>query len=88
MIASSVASDLRMREAATGIKPSLDVVEIVTLSYHEMGSKMTAEDLIRANSDLQDAALTIARFMQDFDVLLSPTRPPKRSLRRVDRGSV
>ena len=80
MIASSVVSDLRMREAATGIKPSLDVVEIVTLAYYEMGSKMTAEDLIRANNDLQDAALTIARFMQNFDVLLSPTlaAPPLR----------
>jgi hypothetical protein len=32
MIASSVVSDLRMREAATGIKPGLDAVEIVTLS--------------------------------------------------------
>lgn len=80
IISSSVAADLQDRAAATGIKPSLDVVEAVTLSYYEMGLKMMGVDFARANNDLQTAAISVAQFMENYDLMLSPTvaaPPPK-----------
>jgi Asp-tRNA(Asn)/Glu-tRNA(Gln) amidotransferase A subunit family amidase len=73
IISSSVAADLQDHEAATGVKPSLDVIEAVTLAYYEMGLKMTGVGFARANNDLQTAAVAIGQFMERFDLMLSPT---------------
>lgn len=73
IISSSVAADLQARAALTGIKPSLDVLEAATMAYYEMGLKMPGTEYARANSDLQTAAITVAQFMQGYDIMLSPT---------------
>lgn len=80
IISASVAAELIAREAATGIKPNLDVVEPVTLAYYEMGKKMTGVAFARSNGSLQAAAITIARFMENYDILLNPTlaAPPEK----------
>ena len=80
IISSSVAADLIAREAVTGIKPSLDVVEKATLAYYEMGQKMTGVAFAKANGDLQTAAITVSRFMDDYDIILTPTlaAPPEK----------
>jgi Asp-tRNA(Asn)/Glu-tRNA(Gln) amidotransferase A subunit family amidase len=80
IISTSVAADLQDREAATGIKPSTDVVEAVTLAYYEMGLKTPGIAVTRANNDLQAAAIAVARFMDRHDLILSPVvaSPPPR----------
>ena len=73
IISASVAADIQARHAATGIAPGPEVLEAVTLVYYQMGLKTTGIDFARANSVLQEAALTVAQFMQPYDVWLTPT---------------
>lgn len=73
IVSSSLAADLQAHERATGIAPSLDVLEPVTLAYYNMGLKTSGADYARANNDLQEAAVAIGQFMERYDVLLTPT---------------
>ncbi|WP_232332727.1 amidase [Novosphingobium aquimarinum] len=73
IVSSSLAADLQARETATGIAPGLDGLEPVTLAYYTMGLKTTGVEYARANNDLQEAAVTMAQFMERYDVLLTPT---------------
>lgn len=73
IVSSSLAADLQAREAATGVAPGLDVLEPVTLAYYNIGLKTTGLEYARANNDLQEAAVTMAQFMDRYDVLLTPT---------------
>jgi amidase len=73
IVSSSLAADLQAHEQATGIAPSLDVLEPVTLAYYNIGLKTTGLEYARANNDLQEAAVTMAQFMERYDVLLTPT---------------
>lgn len=73
IISSSIAADIQARQAATGIAPGPDVLEAVTLIYYQMGLKTSGIDVANAHTVLQDAALTIARFMEAYDVWLMPT---------------
>lgn len=73
LIASSVAADMLDRAKATGIPLGPDVLEPITLAFVEMGQHVTGMDYVRANNALQAAALTMAQFMADYDMILSPT---------------
>ncbi|HEY4545462.1 MAG TPA: amidase family protein [Pedomonas sp.] len=73
IISASVAANIQARQAATGIAPGPDVLEAVTLVYYQIGLKTTGIDFANANNVLQEAALTISRFMDSYDVLLTPT---------------
>lgn len=73
IISSSVAADVLARQAATGIAPGPDVLEAVTLVYFHLGQKATGIEFARANNVLQEAALTVAKFMESYDVWLTPT---------------
>lgn len=73
IISSSIVADVNARAALTGIKPGLDVLEAATLAYYQMGLKTTGADYAQANNDLQAAAMSVAAFMTDYDILLSPT---------------
>ena len=73
MISASIAADLRAREAATGIVAGPEMIETVTRAFYDMGMKTSGVDFAQANSDLQVAATTVANFMDNFDLLLSPT---------------
>ncbi len=73
LIASSVAADIEDRAKATGIVPGPDVLEPITLAFLGYGRTTTGMDFARANNALQTAAVSVGQFMQDYDVILSPT---------------
>ncbi|MFN3459248.1 MAG: amidase family protein, partial [Novosphingobium sp.] len=58
---------------ALGIELGPDVVERTTLDMIAMGKSYTGMDFARGNNAYQSAAITIAQFMQRYDVILSPT---------------
>ena len=78
LIGSSVAADMTDRAKATGIPIGPDVLEPITLGFVGFGQKATGMDFARANSTLQAAAISMAQFMANYDVILSPTlaKPP------------
>jgi amidase/6-aminohexanoate-cyclic-dimer hydrolase len=73
MMGASVAAELDARSKATGVPLGLDVIERVTMMFHDVGSKFTATDWVRANNAFQEAAVTMAQFMDRYDLILSPT---------------
>lgn len=73
LIGASVAADMLDRAKATGVPIGPDVLEPITLGFVGYGQKATGMDFARANNTLQAAALTMARFMEAYDVILSPT---------------
>ena len=73
IISASIAADLRAREAATGIAAGPEMIETVTRAFYDMGMKVTGVDFAAANNGLQAAAISVAQFMDNYDLLLSPT---------------
>ncbi|GAA0385695.1 amidase [Brevundimonas terrae] len=71
--ASSIAADLLDRAKATGLVPGPDNLEAITLAFFGYGQQTTGMDFARANNTLQTAAVEVARFMQSYDLILSPT---------------
>ena len=57
-----------------------DLLEQTTLDIIEVGKRATAMDFARGNNAYQAAAIAIAQFMANYDVILSPTLtgPPKK----------
>lgn len=78
LIASSLAADLVDRAKSLGIELGPDVLEPITLGFVAYGQQTTGTDFARANNAMQAAAVTMAQFMADYDVILSPTlaKPP------------
>ncbi|ABP64462.1 Amidase (plasmid) [Novosphingobium aromaticivorans DSM 12444] len=73
LMASSVAADCVDRAKALGIELGPDVLERTTLDFVAMGKAYTGMDFARGNSAYQAAAVSIAQFMEGYDVILSPT---------------
>jgi Asp-tRNA(Asn)/Glu-tRNA(Gln) amidotransferase A subunit family amidase len=73
LMASSVAADCIDRAKALGIELGPDVLERTTLDFVAMGKSYTGMDFARGNNAYQAAAVTIAQFMERYDVILSPT---------------
>lgn len=73
MTGASVAADLDDRAKALGVPLSLDLVEQVTMMFRDAGAKFQATDWVRASNTFQQAALILGEFMQDYDVILTPT---------------
>ncbi|MFV0645504.1 MAG: amidase [Sphingomonadaceae bacterium] len=73
-----VSVDVEDRCKALGIEPSTDVLEPITMGFVEYGKTFSARDMARGNGILQAAAITVAQFMADYDLILSPTmaEPP------------
>jgi len=68
----SVAAEVEDRAKATGLDPAT-LLEPITQGFVEYGKQFSARDYVRANNIFQAAALTMATFMQDYDVILTPT---------------
>lgn len=68
----AIAADIADRAKATGLNPA-DLLEPITLAFAEYGKTFSGMDMARANVTMQSAAITVARFMERFDVILSPT---------------
>lgn len=66
-------AELRRQEAATGIPAGPQVLESVTLVLKGWGADVSGADYVSATETLQRAAISIATFMSDYDVLLTPT---------------
>jgi Asp-tRNA(Asn)/Glu-tRNA(Gln) amidotransferase A subunit family amidase len=80
IVCAGLAAELQSREAATGQKPSAELLEGVTLAMYDMGNKLTAADYMRASAVNQAAAVTVAGFMTGYDLMLAPVLgapPPK-----------
>lgn len=73
LISTALASDLDARAALAGHTIGPDVIEPITLGFYQIGKQMAGTAVAKANNVLQEAAIAVARFMQDFDVILSPT---------------
>jgi amidase len=73
-----VASTLDGIARMTGQPPSAERVEPLTWAVYEMGRKATASDYLLAIQLLQGLGRIMARFLVDYDVLLTPTlgEPP------------
>ncbi len=80
MMASSVAADTADRAKLLGITLGPDVLEKITLSMVEFGKTTTGMDFARASATIQGAAITVGQFMEQYDVILTPTlaAPPLR----------
>lgn len=72
-ISTALAIDIEDRARLTGIAPSPDVLEKVTLIFLEYGKQFRGIDVARANNVFQETAIAIGRFMTRFDIILSPT---------------
>lgn len=73
LIASSVAADITDRAKQTGIVPGPDVLETIPLAFVEFGKHTTGMDFARANNTAQGLAITVAQFMERYDLILAPT---------------
>ncbi|MBI9074475.1 MAG: amidase [Desulfatibacillum sp.] len=75
---SNVASTINAIVSISKITPSTDFFEPFTMALHEIGSKQSASDYLRALTVIQRFARDIARFLVDYDLLLTPTlgEPP------------
>lgn len=69
----SVAADIADRSKLLGVTRGPDLLEPITLSFAEYGKTFSAMDYARANDVFQAAAVTVGRFMERYDLILSPT---------------
>ena len=75
-----VASMVGQREAELGMSAGPNDLEAINLRTVTEGRKATGIDHARARDTLHAASRTLGRFMEDYDVILSPTMalvPPK-----------
>ncbi len=72
-IGPAIAADIADRGKVLGLTPGRDLVEPIVLAFAEYGKTFTAMDAARASGVLQDAAIKVARFMQAYDLILTPT---------------
>jgi amidase len=56
-----------------GLKIAPEAIEPLSWALYEKGKKVTGPDYLAAQAALQSMAREIARFMQKFDLLLTPT---------------
>ena len=73
VMAAAIAADIEDRSKLLGITPGPDVLEPITLAFHGYGKTLSGMDVARANNVLQTVAITMAQFMENYDVILSPT---------------
>ncbi len=71
-IAASTAHDVAERLATLGRSDAGDDIESVPQMWVHIGNRTTAVELARANATFQTAAIALADFMADYDVILSP----------------
>lgn len=76
--AAGAAQTLDMIALITGKRPTTDDVEPLTWGLYEMGKAVDAGAYLNAVAYLQRASRTVARFMERYDVWLTPTlaEPP------------
>ncbi len=71
-VGASTAHDVARRLAALGRTDAGDDIETVPQMWVHIGNRTTAVELAKANATFQTAAIALADFMADYDVILSP----------------
>jgi amidase len=72
VIGACTALEIAARLSALGRDDCGDDIENLTQMFVHIGEKTTALQLLAANDCFQNAAIVIARFMEGYDVILSP----------------
>lgn len=91
VFAADVGRAIEDRHAATGIPPSRQVLENNNLWLWERARRLTAIDLLRAESKLNTVSRQFARFFEDNDIWLTPTMaklPPRLGHLHADADDV
>jgi Asp-tRNA(Asn)/Glu-tRNA(Gln) amidotransferase A subunit family amidase len=73
IIGPAIAATIEDRAKLLGIEPGPDVLETITLGFAGYGKTFSGMDGVRANDMMQECAVTVARFMENYDVILMPT---------------
>ena len=78
VLGACTAADIGARLKVLGRDDAGDDIETVTQMFVHLGKQTTAVQLLAANDSFQHAAIVMARFMERFDVVLSPVfaQPP------------
>lgn len=85
LISTAMAVDIDARAAALKVKPGPDNLEKITLGFYGAGKQLPGTAVAAASNVVQDAAISVARFMADYDVILSPVlASPPIALGRID----
>lgn len=89
VLAGCTAADIANRLAEMGRDSAGDAIETVTQMYVHVGGQTSARQLLDANAAFQRAAITVARFQERYDVILSPVfAQPVIELGKVDLTDV
>lgn len=72
LISTSLANDIDARAALLGVPVDTNVIEPITLNFYQVGKQTSGIAVAKANNALQEAAIVVSRFMEDYDVILSP----------------
>jgi len=73
LISTALANDIDARAAVACVAVNTDVIEPITVGFYQVGKQTSGVAVAKANTTLQEAAIVVSRFMDDFDVILSPT---------------
>ena len=78
VIAAETAGDVEYYSSARGRKPRRGELELATRGLRKLGYAMSAVDLSNAVRTLRSQARAVGRFMENYDVFLTPTlaKPP------------
>ena len=89
VLAGCTAADIANRLAEMGRDSAGDDIETVTQMYVHVGGQTSALQILEANAAFQRAAITVAQFQQNYDVILSPVfAQPVIELGKVDLTNV
>lgn len=72
LISTALASDLDARAALTGIPVTQDVIEPITMGFYGFGKQVPGTAVAKAHATMQAISIDVARFMANYDVILSP----------------
>lgn len=71
--AAGLASNIELVKQLTGVPPSPDVLESMTLNLYEIGKQVSAAQYLLAIANLQQLSRRFAAFFDKYDLWLTPT---------------
>ncbi len=71
--AAGLASTVEVLKQITGVQPTLETLESLTLNFYEMGRQVTAAQYLMAVAVLQRLSRQIAAFFERYDIWVTPT---------------
>ncbi|MEZ5696312.1 MAG: amidase family protein [Sphingomonadaceae bacterium] len=72
LISTALVVDIDARAKAAGVDVGPDVIEKMTMGFYQFGKQVPGTAVASANNLMQEIAVTVARFMANYDVILSP----------------